>query len=127
MNLLLDTHVFLWYISGDKQLPDRIIEKINNEKNRCFISIASIWEIVVKLSLDKLQIKGGFGTIEDFLDNNDFEILPIDFDDTKILLKLELIHRDPFDRMIIAQAQTTGSTVITKDKQFINYEIDVLW
>lgn len=127
MDLLIDTHAFLWYITGDKQLPDKIIEKINDETNRCFISIASIWEIVIKLSLDKLEIKGGFNTIEDFLENNDFEILPVDFDDTKTLLDMDLIHRDPFDRMIIAQAHTTGSTVITKDRQFKNYDIKVLW
>ncbi len=54
MDLLLDTHVFLWFITGDKQLPKKIIEEINNESNYCFISIASIWEIVIKLSLDKL-------------------------------------------------------------------------
>lgn len=127
MNLILDTHAFLWYISGDKQLPAKIVRKINDQENRCFISIASIWEIVIKLSLEKLEIFGGFEAIEDFLNNNDFEILPIDFDDTKELLKLDLIHRDPFDRMIIAQSKTTGSTLISKDKQFKNYNIEVLW
>lgn len=97
MNLLLDTHVFLWYITGDKQRPDRIIKKINDTSNRCFISIANIWEIVIKMSLDKLEIKGGISTIEDFLLNNDFEVLPIDLEDTKTLLSLVFHHRDPFD------------------------------
>jgi PIN domain nuclease of toxin-antitoxin system len=127
MNLLLDTHAFLWYITGDKQLPDKIVQTISDTTNRCFISIASIWEIAIKLSIDKLEIKGGFAIIEDFLHKNDFEILPIDFDDTKRLLSLEFHHRDPFDRMIIAQAQTTNSTVITKDRLFENYNIKVLW
>ena len=108
-------------------LPDKIIEKINDKKNRCYISIASIWEIAIKLSLNKLVIKGGFNTIEDFLNNNDFEILPIDFDDIKTLLKLEMIQRDPFDRMIISQAQTTNSTIISKDKQFRNYNVKIMW
>src|SRR3972149_9692887 len=98
MNLLLDTHVFLWYITCDEQLPEKIIKTINDKSNRCFVSIASIWEIVIKLSIDKLEIKGGFKTIEDFLENNDFEILPIDLGDTKTLLKLQFFHRDPFDR-----------------------------
>lgn len=127
MDLLLDTHVFLWYITGDKQLPNKIIDKINDDSNQCFVSIASIWEIVIKMSLDKLDIKGGFHTIEDFLDNNDFEILPIDFDDTKILLKLEFVHNDPFDRMIISQAKNSDLTLISKDKQFTNYDIKLLW
>jgi PIN domain nuclease of toxin-antitoxin system len=72
MNLLIDTHVFLWYITGDRQLPQRIINTLNEYSNRCFISIVSLWEIALKLSHDKLEIKGGMGTIEDFLNNNDF-------------------------------------------------------
>ncbi len=56
-----------------------------------------------------------------------YAYLPVDFDDTKTLLSMDLIHRDPFDRMIIAQAKTTGSTVLTKDRQFKNYDIKVLW
>jgi len=127
MDLLLDTHAFLWYITGDKQLPDKIVKKINDSTNRCFISIASIWEIVIKLSLGKLEIVGGFHTIEDFLQNNDFEILPIDFDDTKRLLTLEFHHRDPFDRMIIAQAQSSKVIIISKDRYFKAYGIEVLW
>jgi len=127
MDLLLDTHAFLWYITGDKQLTDKIVKKINDSTNRCFISIASIWEIVIKLSLGKLEIVGGFHTIEDFLQNNDFEILPIDFDDTKRLLTLEFHHRDPFDRMIIAQAQSSKVIIISKDRYFKAYGIEVLW
>jgi len=127
MDLLLDTHAFLWYITGDKQLPDEIVKKINDSTNRCFISIASIWEIVIKLSIDKLEIVGGFHTIEDFLQNNDFEILPIDIEDTKRLLTLEFHHRDPFDRMIIAQALSNKAIVISKDRYFSTYGIVVLW
>jgi len=127
MNLLLDTHVFLWYITGDEQLPEKIIKTINDKSNRCFVSIASIWEIVIKLSIDKLEIKGGFKTIEDFLENNDFEILPIDLGDTKTLLKLQFFHRDPFDRMIIAQAMTSDTRIISKDKYFKSYNIEIIW
>ncbi len=127
MDLLLDTHVFLWYIDGNEQLPEKIVKIINNKSNRCFVSIASIWEIVIKLSIDKLEIKGGFKTIENFLDNNDFEILPIDLGDTKTLLKLDFFHRDPFDRMIIAQAIASDLKIISKDKQFKDYNMEILW
>ncbi len=127
MNLLLDTHVFLWYITGDEQLPKKVVKTITDKSNRCFISIASIWEIVIKLSIDKLEIKGGFKTIEDFLENNDFEILPIDFDDAKTLLKMDYFHRDPFDRMIIAQAMTSDLKVISKDKHFKSYHVELIW
>jgi PIN domain nuclease of toxin-antitoxin system len=127
MNLLLDTHAFLWYITGDSQLPEHVVESIGNSSNHCFVSVASIWEIAIKLSLNKLEIKGGFKTIEDFLEHNDFELLPIDLDDIKMLLDLEMVHRDPFDRIIIAQALAAKLIVITKDSFFKNYHIDVMW
>jgi PIN domain nuclease of toxin-antitoxin system len=127
MELLLDTHAFLWYVSGDEQLPENIINKIGDNSNRCFISIASIWEIVIKLSIGKLEIKGGFNTIEDFLNNNDFDILPVDIEDVKALLTLKFFHRDPFDRMIIAQAITSDLTIITKDENFSNYKVSIIW
>jgi PIN domain nuclease of toxin-antitoxin system len=127
MDILLDTHAFLWYVTGDNQLPGRIIKTINDTENRCYISIASIWEIAIKLSLDKVEIDGGFDTIIDFLDNNDFEILPIDLADTKALLSLEFHHRDPFDRMIIAQAETSGLVIVTKDGYFGKYRVETIW
>lgn len=127
MDLLLDTHAFLWFITGDNQLPEKIVKLIDDSDNKCFVSIASIWEIVIKLSLDKLEIKGGFDTIEDFLENNDFEILPVDFSHTKKLLKFEHHHNDPFDRMIISQAIAEKLVVITKDKFFNEYKVKVIW
>lgn len=127
MDLLLDTHAFLWYITGDNQLPNSTITEINNKSNQCYISIASIWEIAIKLSLNKLDILGGFDIISDFLQNNDFSVLPIDLDDTKKLLTLEHHHRDPFDRIIIAQAISSNMTIITKDQYFKNYKVDIIW
>ena len=127
MDLLLDTHAFLWFITGDKQLPEKIIKLMGNSDNKCFVSIASIWEIVIKLSLNKLEIIGGFETIEDFLDNNDFEILPVDFSHTKALLELEHLHNDPFDRMIISQAIAEKLVVVTKDRFFKDYKVKVIW
>jgi PIN domain nuclease of toxin-antitoxin system len=127
MDLLLDTHAFLWFITGDTQLPARVVKLIDDADNKCFVSIASIWEIVVKLSLDKLEIKGGFETIEDFLENNDIEILPVDFNHTKMLLKLEHHHRDPFDRMIISQAITEKLIIISRDRFFKAYKVKVIW
>lgn len=127
MILLLDTHAFLWFIAGDNQLPENIIAKIVDPDNKLYISMASIWEIAIKLSLDKLEIKGGFNTIEDFLRNNDIEILPIKVSHTNKLLKLGHIHKDPFDRMIIAQAIDEKMVIITKDGFFKDYKVKVLW
>jgi PIN domain nuclease of toxin-antitoxin system len=79
------------------------------------------------VSLDKLEIKGGFNTVEDFLNNNDIEILPIDLSHTRKLLKLEHFHNDPFDRMIISQAIAEKMAVITKDRFFKEYNIKMIW
>lgn len=127
MDLLLDTHSFLWFIAGDKQLPEKIVKQIVDDTNNCFISIASIWKIAIKLSIDKLEIQGGFDTIEDFLNDNDLEVLPISFAHTKRVLKLPHHHNDPFDRMIISQALVDKMTVISKDRYFKDYNVKVIW
>ena len=127
MNLLLDTHAFLWFIGGDKQLPEIIVNKIVDPANKCYVSIASIWEIAIKLSLEKLEINGGFNTIEDFLENNDIEILSVNVSHTSKLLRLVHIHKDPFDRMIISQAIAEKMVIITKDGFFKDYKVKVMW
>jgi len=75
MNLLLDTHAFMWFINGDKSLPAKVINLIKNIENKCFISIASIWEIAIKFSLGRLDLEGEFGEISNFLNENDIEIM----------------------------------------------------
>jgi PIN domain nuclease of toxin-antitoxin system len=127
MDLLLDTHAFIWFINGDKQLPKNIQDLIKNLDNKCFISIASIWEIAIKLSIDRLSLKGGFEEIARFIEANEIEILPITFEHTGRLLKLKYHHRDPFDRIIIAQGIEEGLTVITKDENFKFYRVKVFW
>jgi PIN domain nuclease of toxin-antitoxin system len=99
MDFLLDTHTFIWFINGDSLLPEQIQEEIKDINNRCFISIASLWEMAIKVSLDKLELKADFNKIAGFLVDNDIEILPISFEHIQKLLKLEFHHRDPFDRI----------------------------
>lgn len=127
MNLLLDTHAFLWFIAGDERLPENIVEKIIDPANSCYVSLASIWEIAIKLSQDKLAIKGGFNTIEDFLTNNDISILYVSIPHTRKLLNLDHLHEDPFDRMIITQAMIENMVIVTKDPIFKEYKVPVLW
>lgn len=127
MNLLLDTHVFIWFLNGDPQLSKTLKDLISDVSNKCFISIASIWEIAIKMSLKKLELQGSFPQINEFINQNDFEILPITFDHLQVLLKLEFHHRDPFDRIIIAQALNENITLATKDPGFIKYNVPVIW
>ena len=95
MELLLDTHTFIWFINGDTSLPDNVKDAIKDIRNKCFISIASIWEIAIKIGLGKLELNADFNKIADFLAINDIEMLPITFEHLQKLLKLQYHHRDP--------------------------------
>lgn len=127
MQLLLDTHTFIWFINGDSSLPNKIIDEIKNLKNQCFISIVSIWEIAIKCKLNKLSLNADFNRILDFLDQNQIEILPISFDHIIKLNELDFYHRDPFDRIIIAQGMSENLTILTKDQNFSLYKVKALW
>jgi len=127
MNILLDTHTFIWFINGDKSIPEKVIAKIKNIENRCFLSIASIWEIAIKMKLNKLQLKSDFDEITNLCFENDIEILPVTFAHIQELNNLDLHHGDPFDRLIIAQGIFEKLTVLTKDENFRLYKVKILW
>lgn len=115
MELLLDTHTLLWFINGDEQLPPKSIQLIKNLENKCFVSIASVWKIALKISLGKLDLNGGFNEISKIMKLYDIELLPITFEHIQTLLKLKFHHRDPFDRIIISQGIVEKMTIISKD------------
>jgi len=127
MQFLLDTHTFIWFINGDSSLPNELIDEIKNLKNQCFISIASIWEIAIKCKLNKLSLNADFDRILDFLDQNQIEILPISFDHIVKLNELDFHHRDPFDRILIAQGISEDLTILIKDQNFSFYKIKIRW
>lgn len=127
MDLLLDTHAFIWFLNGDGQLNPSLKNIIADTSNRCLISIASIWEIAIKASLNKLELKGDFNQIAGFLNDNDIDILPITFEHIQRLLQLEYHHRDPFDRIIIAQALTEDLALASRDTAFHEYGVKIVW
>ena len=127
MPYLLDTHTFIWFINGDSSLPKKVINEITDLNNQCFISIASIWEIAIKSKLNKLTLFSAFDKIIEFLDENQIEVLPIGFNHILSLNNLEFHHRDPFDRILIAQAITEELILISKDRNFELYEVNVFW
>ena len=127
MDILLDTHAFIWFINGDKQLSKKSIEIITDIKNDCYLSIASIWEIAIKMSLNRLKIKGGLSNINEFLTGNNIKLLPITFEHIQTLLGLPFHHRDPFDRIIIAQSIKENLTIVTKDDSIKRYKIKIFW
>lgn len=127
MNFLLDTHTFIWFINGDQSLPDKIIGKIKNIENQCFLSIASIWEIAIKIKLGKLQLSSDFDKMIDICAQNEIEILPITFEHIVENNKLDFHYRDPFDRLIIAQGIVEQLTILTKDENFRFYKVKCAW
>lgn len=119
MNLLLDTHVVIRYITGDESLPERWREVIAKDENQKSVSIVSLWEIAIKTNIGKLTLDYPL----DKLVPADFRILPVEMTHVLAYQQLPLHHRDPFDRMLIAQAQVEQLTVMTQDANFPLYDV----
>ena len=127
MAYLLDTHSLLWFISGDKQLPVAVKSIIKDIRQSCFISAASLWEITIKLQIKKLELGISLNELFEFVDRNQIEIIPINFEHLILLSNLPVHHNDPFDRLIIAQAISEDLVVITRDKLFKQYKVKQFW
>jgi PIN domain nuclease of toxin-antitoxin system len=127
MPYLLDTHAFLWFVSGDKQLPESAKRIIRNIDESCFLSAASLWEITIKHQNNKLDLGISLKELFDFADRNQIEIIPINYEHLLQLSKLPSHHNDPFDRLIIAQAISEELIIITRDKLFKNYKVKQIW
>ena len=121
MRQLLDTHTFLWFVAGSNALSEIAKTLILQPVAQNFVSIASIWEISIKVKLGKLQIKGTVQSIIDDITENNFEILPVNFAHIVKNYEYEFYHRDPFDRVIIAQAEVENMQIIGKDEMFDKY------
>ena|ERR1035437_738462 len=127
MDLLLDTHSLIWFLNGDEKLSDKVKIAIEDSNNSKIVSIASIWEIAIKISLDKFRFPKGFKHFLDMVEENGLEILPITFEHAVVLSTLEFIHRDPFDRLLIAQCMADNLILATKDDNIKRYNIKTIW
>jgi PIN domain nuclease of toxin-antitoxin system len=128
MKLLLDAHTLLWFIGNDSQLSAVAREHIEDPAHEKFASAASLWEIALKLSLGKLKLPRPFGEVfPQQLELNGFELLPISCAHLDQLAGLPLHHRDPFDRLLIAQSLADGMTIITRDTAFSQYPAKIMW
>lgn len=127
MAFLLDTHTFLWFVSGDKQLPAALKTKIVDINQPCFLSAASLWEITIKNQIGKLDLEISLTDLFNFADRNQIEIVSITYDHLLTLSKLPNHHNDPFDRLIISQAIAEDLIVITRDKLFKKYKVKHQW
>lgn len=124
---LLDTHGFLWLIQGDPQLSEMAREIMSDDTNQLYFSVASIWEIAIKLNIGKLKIGHTIEDIYTLLAQLKIEILPIDRSDLVQYLMLPLHHRDPFDRILIAQAMDRDLVLVSADESFRAYAVQRLW
>jgi len=125
VNVLLDTHALLWWLADDVKLTATARDVIGHSANQVFVSAVSGWEISIKQSLGKLDVDKALLLTE--VEHNGFMLLPVSFRHGLVAGDLPFHHRDPFDRMLIAQAQCEGLHLISVDRCFAAYEVDVLW
>ncbi len=127
MNLLVDTHAVIWFITDDNKLPKSTRQYIENKDNNCFISLASYWEIAIKYSLGRMFIEKDLADIFDIIEKSGFELLPVTTNHILVNAQLEFHHSDPFDRIIIAQGIVEKMTILSKDSLFKNYPAKTIW
>jgi len=123
MNLLLDTHVLLWWLNGHPALSKMSHAAIADGENLVFVSAVSVWEIRIKAALGKLTIPRNFKRV---LESQPFEMLNITVDHAHAIGDLPSHHRDPFDRMIVAQAKVEGFTLVTHDARLKKYRVPII-
>lgn len=124
MKFLLDTHVLLWWLSDHKSLSTKAAVVIKDGGNAIFVSAVTAWEISIKRALGKLKAPDN---LEEVLASNSFQPLPISLQHGLVAGALPRHHDDPFDRMLIAQAQTEQLTIITHDVRMEQYGVSILW
>ena len=128
MRLLLDTHTFLWWINNDPSLSETARDVISSERNECFLSVASCWEMAIKASIGKLRlIKSVERFIPEELANNDFLLLAMEFRHVAKVETLPFHHRDPFDRLLVAQALTEKMSLVSADTLLSEYGVRRIW
>ena len=123
MRLLLDTHVLLWWLDDAATLLPAAKEAIVDPGNIIIVSVASLWEIAIKKTIGKLELPDDF---EEVLSRQGFEFLDVKAGHTFGLGSLPLLHRDPFDRMLVAQARVEGLRIVTRDSRIMSYDVPVL-
>jgi PIN domain nuclease of toxin-antitoxin system len=127
MNLLIDTHILIWYIAGNLSLKPAMNDLLEATENDLSISVASLWEITIKVGKGKLDLGIEFHELEGILDRLNIQILPILFGDLNVQRTLPFHHTDPFDRLIISQAINQNLVLMSADSVFSNYSVQNIW
>lgn len=128
MRYLIDTHTLLWFVNDDPQLPISMRELMENEETDLFISVGSIWEMAIKFSIGKLKLPSSFDAyVRRHIDDNYILVLQIDVSHLTYVTTMPFHHRDPFDRLIIAQSLVEHLPIISADEIFDGYGVSRVW
>lgn len=128
MKLLLDTHTFMWWDSDPNQIPSATLDRLKQPENEVLVSLVSLWEIQIKTQLGKLALRAALADIVSQQQaDNDIRLLPISLPHILELDKLPYYHKDPFDRLLIAQSRVESSSIVSRDTAFRNYDCYVIW
>lgn len=122
MRYLIDTHVLIWH-AENQNLSQQVIDIINDPQNIIYVSHATLWEMTIKVSIGKLKLNFDISEFPTLLAQNQFTVLPFDFKSYELLVQLPFHHQDPFDRMLIAQAQSENIPIITQDDKIKLYNV----
>jgi PIN domain nuclease of toxin-antitoxin system len=128
MKLILDTHTFIWWATSSDKLSSNVLALLNNADNQLILSLASVWEMQIKCQIGKLQLGKSVPTlVANQQENNHLLVLPIDLSHVYALENLPGVHKDPFDRIIVAQAVVENLPIITIDPLFDRYPVVRMW
>ena len=128
MRLLLDSHVLLWAIDSPDLLSKQASAVIVDERNELYVSVVSMWEIAIKAGAGKLHFPGTANFLEAHLERlGVWSYLPVTLSHVRRVSKLPAVHKDPFDRMLVAQAITERLSLVSKDAHFEKYPVEVIW
>lgn len=128
MNLLLDSHTFVWWRDEPNKISPAAFAEISNPANDVFLSVVTIWELQIKIALNKFTVKSGLeNAVKDERQKNGFQILPVKLSHALYLENLPFHHKDPFDRLLISQAIVENMTLLTADPEFSKYKVNLPW
>ncbi|MEM7725876.1 MAG: type II toxin-antitoxin system VapC family toxin [Cyanobacteria bacterium P01_A01_bin.45] len=127
MKLLLDTHTFLWFVNDNPKLSDHLKDLIEDTNNVSYLSVASLWEMSIKFNLGKLTLDPNYEEfVEREVTTSTIQLLNIELEHLRINATIPFHHRDPFDRLIIAQSMAEDIPIVTVDSAFDKYEVDLI-
>ena len=128
MNLLIDSHAFIWSYDEQHKLSKPALQAMSNPANSLFLSVASVWEIQIKIMIGKFKLQDTLSNvIAEQQQINGFQILPVELSHALYLENLPPHHRDPFDRLLISQAIVANMILVSADANIAKYQVNLLW